>query len=144
MHSLARVLGKVGIGEQRCPRTLRIIRFQPIYILLRCCVVTFPAVQQEEVIVDIGHPVEVGILRKQTLELLLAEQKVVEFVLKNHAAVEQPILDDVVALGHLFFGKGNLLEIIFPLVRVVLRRVDNVAQRVGGRFGRCYGIGLSL
>ena len=144
MHSLARVLGKVGISEQRSPRTLRIIRFQPIYILLRRCVVTFPAVQQEEVIVDIGHPVEVGILRKQTLELLLAEQKVVEFVLKNHAAVEQPILDDVVALGHLFFGKGNLLEIIFPLVRVVLRRVGNVAQRVGGRFSRCYGIGLSL
>ncbi len=128
MNALARILGKVGIGEQRSPLAVRIFLLQTLNVLLCRGRVALPAVEEEQVIVGVGHLVEVGILAEEPLELLLAECQIVELILEDYAAVEEPVLDDIVAFGHLLLGEGNLLEIVFPLVRVVLGRVGNVRQ----------------
>ena len=144
MHSLAGILGEVRIGEQHRPLALGIIGFQLLHVGLGCGMVALPAIEQEEMIVDICHLLILGILGEQPVELLLAQRQVVEFVLEDDTAVEESVHDDGIAGRNLLFGEGNLLEIVFTLVGVVLGRVLDVLQRVADGLGGGDGVLLLL
>ena len=128
MHPLTGVLGEVRIGEQHSPRALGIAGLQLVHECLGRGVVALPAIEQEEMIVDIGHLLIFGILGEQPVELLLAQSQVVESILEDDTAVEEPIHDDGIAGRNLLFSEGNLLEIVFAFVGVVLGRVLDVLQ----------------
>ena len=61
----------------------------------------------------------VGILAGQPAQRLLAELQVVQLVLEDDARMKQTVLDEVVALGFLFVGEGDLCQVVFAIVRVV-------------------------
>ena len=81
-------------------------------------------------VIDIGHLLKFGEVGHQTIELLFAERQMVEFILENDARMIESVLNDEVAGRDLFFGERNLRQIVFAFVRVVLRTVFHLFQRV--------------
>ena len=93
-------------------------------------------------VVGIVHLFVRRILIGQSVELLLAEDEVVELVFEDDAAVVQSVHNDEVAGLHLFFGERNLCQVVFAFVRIVLCAVGDILQRVGQRLGLHDGVAL--
>ena len=144
MNTECSVLLEERVGDERCPLVVGIFVFQQVYILLRCCRVALARVEQEQMVEGICHVVVVGILCFQTTQRLLAERQVVEFVLEDHARVEQSVHDCLVAGFYLLFGERNLRKIILAFVRVVLCAVLDLFERVGKSLCPGNRVGLLL
>ena len=84
--------------------------------------------EQEHVIVDIGHLFKLREVSHESCELLFAERQIVEFILEDDARIVESILNDQVTCGHLLFGKWYLCQIVFTLVRVVLCAVVDLFE----------------
>ena len=68
--------------------------------------------------------------------MTLAERQVLKLGLEDDARMEEGILNDGVASRLLFFGEGDLCEIIRSLVGIVGQRVGSCgsfSQRVAGQ-----------
>ena len=124
------VLLEVWIREQRRPRTLRILALQACHIVGSQIVFVATRMEQEHVVVDIGHLFKLREVGHESCELLFAERQIVELVLEDDARIVESILNDQVACGHLLFGKWYLCQIVFTLVRVVLCAVVDLFERV--------------
>ena len=71
----------------------------------------------------VGHLLVVGIVLRQSQQVLLREVQVVEFILEDDARLEQRLLDDGVAGLLLLVGEGDLGQIVLSVVRVVSQAV---------------------
>ena len=131
-HLLAEagVFLEIGIGEQYCPLVIGELFLQPCHIARSQVVLTLARVQQEHVVIDVGHLLELWEFGQQARQLLLTEGQVVQFVLEHHARVVESVLNDEITGCHLLLGEGNLRQIVLALVRVVLRTVIHLFQRV--------------
>ena len=76
-------------------------------------------VHEVEVEVCVEAEDVVGVVGEQTVELRLRGGVVVHLVLEDDAHVVQALLDDVVGGGLLLVRQGDLLEVVFGVVRVV-------------------------
>ena len=104
---------------------------QQAHIFLGPLGVALSRVEQEQVVVHIGHTLIIGIFRGEPVELFLTEPQVVELVLEDDARVVESFLDHIVAGGFLFFGEGYLRQVVFAVMRVVLQTVLLASHRVG-------------
>ena len=87
-------------------------------------------VEQPKVVVDIVHVLEGGVAVGEPSQLPLAEVEHVELVFEDDAAVVEAVHDDEVAGFYLFVGEGDLCQVVFALVGVVLRAVGDLLERV--------------
>ena len=135
------VLHIVGVGEYGGPLTLGELLFEQIDVRLRFGRVALAGVQQEEVIIHFIHLLELRIIVGQAVKLLFAEAQVVEFVLEDDTGMIQSVGDDGMAFGFLLLLERNLLQVILPFVRIILRTVLYGGQRVlRGFHGRIQGV----
>ena len=138
MFTHTRILYIIRVGEQFRPLAVRPFALQQTEISVRLPWLIAPLIEQPEVIVDVVHLFIVRIRAVQAEQLALAEVKHVELVLENDAAVMQSVHDDEVTGLHLLFVERYLCEIILPFVRIVLRAVCYLLQRIlhGSGFGQ--------
>ena len=125
-----RRLDEIRVGEQCRPRTFGIFGFESGNVGSGQIVFATPRMKQEKMVIDIGHLLKFGEVGQQAHKLLLAEAEMVEFVLENDTRMVESVLNDEVAGGDLIFRERNLRQIIFALVRIVLRTVRHLFQRV--------------
>ena len=134
MDALTRITHEVGIGEQRRPLAMWITRFQTVDILLSHSGFSFARIEQEQMIESIIHMLIARVVVGESAQRLLAERQVVELILEDDATIVETIHDNQVAglLG--FRRKRYILEIVFPLVRVIFgvlhHLVDGVLTRL--------------
>ena len=118
MHTKLLVLSIVRIRNQQRPLTLREILLQTDDTSISLSFLSQPGVEQEEVIPRLIILLVVGILGGQSHQCFLAQNQIIQFVFKDDTSVKQAILDESVAGRQLFFSKGNLCQIVFPLMWV--------------------------
>ena len=63
-------------------------------------------------------------------QLPFSETEVVELVLEDDAAVVESVHDNQVGGFHLFLGEGDVLQVVFAFMRIVLGAVGNLLQRI--------------
>ena len=134
MLAKLRVLAEIRIGEQCGPRTLRILTAQFVDIGVSDGRLSLERIEQEEMIVGIGHLLKVGIVVGEAAECLLALGQIAQFVLEDDTRVVKALLQQLVAGGQLLGREWYLRQIIFTFVGIVLRTVGNGSDRVGHLF----------
>ena len=82
--------------------------------------VSLAHVEQIHVVVHVEAVGVVGVSAQQVVEFGGRGVEVVEFVLEDDAHVVESLLNHIVGRLDLFLGLGNLLEVIFFVMRVVL------------------------
>ena len=87
-----------------------------------------------EIIICVEAVDIVGVAGEQRLEFPLRCGEILHFVLEYHTHIVQTLLNDVVGGLLLEVGAGNLFEVIFGEVRIVL-------LFEGFLVGRCHGVG---
>ena len=91
-------------------------------------------------VIDVFHLLELGEVGEQAVECLFAQGQVVKFVLEDDTRVVESVLNQEVAGFNLLLGEGDLSQIVFTLVRVVLCAVGYLFQRVLCSFDTCDGV----
>ena len=71
-----------------------------------------------------------GVLVGKSSQLPFSETEVVELVLEDDAAVVESVHDDQVGGFHLFLGEGDVLQVVFAFMRIVLGAVGDLLQRI--------------
>ena len=140
MLTEAGIFLEIRVGEKCGPLALGIFGNESVDIGLRNVRLSLARVEQEHVVIDVLHFLEFGELGEQAGQLFLAEGQVVEFVLEDDARVVESVLDDEVAGSHLLLGEGNLCQIVFTFVWIVLRAVGDLLERVLNGFLACNGV----
>ena len=70
----------------------------------------------------------VRILVEYALQVTLTQCQMVQFVLEDHTAMIESILDDLVTGLYLFLGEWYLSEVVFPFVGIIGSTVHRVGQ----------------
>ncbi len=137
-----RILAEVRVGEQCSPRTLRILLAQLVDIGVGDGRLALERIEQEEMVVGIGHSLKVGIVVGEPAEGFLALGQIAQFVLEDDTRVVESLLQQLVAGGQLLRGERYLCKVVFALVGIVLRTVGDGGDRVGHLFGVGDGVAL--
>ncbi len=95
------------------------VREDELAIRFALFVITQPLIHEVHVVVGVETVLVVGIATQQFLKLVGRGIKVLEFVLEDDTHVVESGLDDVVGGLDLLLGGGNLLEVVFLVVRVL-------------------------
>ena len=144
MNTKLCVLLEVGVGEQYGPRIVGIITFQFAHISVGDIKLALARIEKEEVIEHIGHLFEVGITVGESAEMLLAERKIIEFIFEYHSRIEESILYYLVTCLHLVLGERYLRHVILTAMRIVLRTIGELFERVSLGFNLRYGVELGF
>ncbi len=123
LHTVARILGEVRVGEYRRQFGVGTLLLHPVEIRLSLGRVALARVEQEEVVVYLVFRRAVGVLRDESHQVLLAQVEVVQLVLEDDARLEQTLLYYIVAGGTLFLRKRYLRQIVLAFVWVVDSRI---------------------
>ena len=134
------VLREIRVGQYGCPLVVGIVVLQLLHITVGYVRSAQTRVEQEQMVIYVGHLLELGEVVNEPAQGFFRQGQVVELVFEDDARVEQSVLYDEVARSHLVFGERNLRQIVFALVRVVLGTVGHLCQRVGNRFGTGNGV----
>ena len=136
------VFSKVRVGEQCRPRAFRIALSELFHIRLCRLWLSHSRIEQEQMIENVCHVLIFRIAVGDASESLFAQRQVVELVLEYHSGVVQTVHYYKVACLDLFLRERNLFEIVFPFVRIVLRAVGYLLERVCQSFRPGDGVEL--
>ena len=147
--SETRVALEVGVVDEPRHRVVGILlrHERPISIGLHRFVPT--RIEQEELIIDIGHFLKLGIFALQPLQGLCGQGEVLQFVFLNESGVVEAVLYDVVASRLRLWCERNLLQIELSRVwvfgngvsgRRVCRGICGLGRSVGVADGIVGGI----
>ena len=113
------ILLEIRIREQNGPLTFRLFLLHLGQTGLSLSFAPLERIEQEQVIERLVQVLVVGIVVRQSCQVLLTQRQVAQFVLEDHTRMEQTILDDIVRNCFLLIGKGNLRQIVLTLVGIV-------------------------
>ncbi|CCY15519.1 unknown [Prevotella sp. CAG:755] len=94
-----------------------------------------PGVEQKEVIINVIHRLKVGKVPDKTLQRSGRQREVFELVFLNQPGVIESVLDDFIRRCHGLGRERDLLQVVFTLVRVVLRRISHGFHGFGDAVG---------
>ena len=151
MYTGSGVLFEVWVSKQRGPAALCKVFLQQLQIVM--CHILFAAahIEQVQVIIYLIHLGIIGILVYYAGKVFLAQTQVVKLVFEYYAGTKQFFHYYLVALFYLLRRKGYLRQVIFTLVRVVLRvgisfvyRVFRCLLVVVYRVSLLFGVGIGI
>ena len=121
--SLYRIHGYQLFGMCRVAQGLTILRFREVSqykltVTLRLRTVVAYKVHQIHIVVHIQAVDIVRIARQQSIELTLSRCIITELILQNDTHIVQAVLNHIIRHRPLGIVRGNLLQIIFRIVRV--------------------------
>ncbi len=119
LHAETLVLGEIGVGEQGRPLAFGVFGLQLRHVSRRHLRHVEPRIEQEQVVVCIGHAFVCRVLREKPKELFLGELQFVELVFEDDAGMVQRIHYYKVGGGFVLVRERDLREIIFAFVGVV-------------------------
>ena len=70
----------------------------------------------------------IRVLVENALQITLTQCQMVQFVLEDHTAMIESILDDLVTGLYLFLGEWYLSEVVFPFVGIIGSTIHRVGQ----------------
>ena len=118
IHALE-VLQVVGILHRHAIFRLGEVAQNQLPVTLGVAILPAALVEQVHIIISVETIGVVGVTLKQSLKLVGSSRQVLKFVLEDYTHVVEALLNHVVRGLYFLLGLGNLLEVVFLVVRVL-------------------------